>query len=267
MNIYTSENEMLKEELKAANAWIKASEKIIAEQDAKLKLALYRAVKTYHEGKPVYVAQEQEPLEYWNAVEGWVKIDEVRDHFDSVGCGTIYKTAGEGRVPLCIAQPQQEPVGRFAKFTDGIWREVTDGSAGVPLYTTPPQQEQNLNCKSVQARLATAWGYVKAQPQQEPVAWIHNFIEGGISIGKRPADLERHPDRWTALYKDPKPCPTCEALARTVMLDQTSHDAGRTWKGLTDEEALDCWPGLAMYADCVKFWENIEAKLKEKNEH
>ena len=62
------------------------------------------------------------------------------------------------------------------------------------------------------------------QPEQEPVAWIHNFIEGGISIGKRPADLERHPDRWTALYKDPKPCPTCEALARTVMLDQTSHD-------------------------------------------
>ena len=60
--------------------------------------------------------------------------------------------------------------------------------------------------------------------EQEPVAWIHNFIEGGISIGKRPADLERHPDRWTALYKEPKPCPTCEALARTVMLDQTSHD-------------------------------------------
>jgi hypothetical protein len=36
-----------------------------------------------------------------------------------------------------LAQP--EPVGRFAKFTDGIWREVTDGSAGVALYTTPPQ--------------------------------------------------------------------------------------------------------------------------------
>ena len=69
---------------------------------------------------------EQEPLEYWNAVEGWVKIDEVRQHFDSVGCGTIYKTAGEGREPL---------------------------------YTTPP------------------------------------------------------------------PCPTCEALARTVMLDQTGRDA------------------------------------------
>jgi hypothetical protein len=29
---------------------------------------------------------------------------------------------------------EQEPVGRFAKFTDGIWREVTAGSAGIPLY-------------------------------------------------------------------------------------------------------------------------------------
>jgi hypothetical protein len=38
------------------------------------------------------------------------------------------------------AQPEQEPVGRFAKFTDGIWREVTDGSPGIPLYTSPPQR-------------------------------------------------------------------------------------------------------------------------------
>jgi hypothetical protein len=34
----------------------------------------------------------------------------------------------------------QEPVGKFAKFTDGIWRPVTDYSAGVFLYTTPPQR-------------------------------------------------------------------------------------------------------------------------------
>ena len=80
--------------------------------------------------KPLYthpptVQPAKEPLEYWNAVEGWVKIAEMREHFGAVGCGTIYKTAGEDRVPV---------------------------------YTTPP------------------------------------------------------------------PCPTCEALARTVMLDQTSHD-------------------------------------------
>ena len=52
-------------------------------------------------------AQQAEPLEYWNAVEGWVKIDEVREHFDSVGCGTIYKTAGEDRVPLYTTPPQR----------------------------------------------------------------------------------------------------------------------------------------------------------------
>ena len=53
---------------------------------------------------------QQEPLEYWNAVEGWVKIDEVRQHFDSVGCGTIYKTAGEGREPLYTTPPQRKPL-------------------------------------------------------------------------------------------------------------------------------------------------------------
>ena len=43
--------------------------------------------------------------------EGWVKIDEVRQYFDSVGCGTIYKTAGEDRVPLYLAPPKKEWVG------------------------------------------------------------------------------------------------------------------------------------------------------------
>ena len=52
-------------------------------------------------------ALEKEPLEYWNAVEGWVKIDEVREHFDAVGCATIYKSAGEGRTPLYTAPPKQ----------------------------------------------------------------------------------------------------------------------------------------------------------------
>jgi hypothetical protein len=41
---------------------------------------------------------------------GWVKIDEVRQHFDTAGCGTIYKTGGEGRVPL-YTTPQREWVG------------------------------------------------------------------------------------------------------------------------------------------------------------
>jgi hypothetical protein len=95
----------------------------------------------------------------------------------------------------------------------------------------------------------------RKEPEQEPVAWIHNFIDGGISIGKRPADLNRHPDRWTALYKEPKPCPTCEALARTVMLDQTSHDTTPPQrKPLTDEQIEELMPNADGTAEANKVW-------------
>ena len=78
-------------------------------------------VKTYSGGKPNYTQPiEQEPFEYWNAVEGWVKIDEVRQHFDTAGCGTIYKTAGEDRVPLYAAPPKREWVG----LTDELFNAV-----------------------------------------------------------------------------------------------------------------------------------------------
>ena len=104
---------------------------------------------------------------------------------------------------------------------------------------------------------------IKELESQEPVAWVNNFIEGGISIGKRPSDLDRHPDRWTALYKDPKPCPTCEALCRTVMLDQTSHDT-------TPPQRTEPPPQKKVWT----FWDlsggditdAIKAKIKEKNQ-
>lgn len=76
-----------------------------------------------------------------------------------------------------------------------------------------------------------------SQPEPEPFAWVHRFIEGGISIGKKPADLDKYFDRWKPLYEDPTPCKTCEALARTVMMDQTSHDTAppkHEWVGLTE---------------------------------
>ena len=73
---------------------------------------------TEDEGAPIQwlyttppAAQQAEPLEYWNAVEGWVKIDEVREHFEAVNCGTIYKHGGEGRVPLYTVPAQREWVG------------------------------------------------------------------------------------------------------------------------------------------------------------
>ena len=85
--------------------------------------------------KPLYthpptVQPEKEPLEYWNAVEGWVKIAEVREHFGAVGCGTIYKTAGEDRVPVYITPPQRQWVG----LTDEDWEHI-DNKKGTALDT------------------------------------------------------------------------------------------------------------------------------------
>jgi hypothetical protein len=113
------------------------------------------------------------------------------------------------------------------------------------------------------------------QPVQEPVAWMHTMIDD-VVVGHRPADLNVHPDRWMPLYKDPTPCQTCEALARTVMMDQTAHDttppaAQRPWVGLTDEEISEAYNAASkkalyrMGTTREDVYEAIEAKLKEKN--
>ena len=83
--------------------------------------------------KPLYTHPPQtqqaqsEPLEYWNAVEGWVKIDEVREHFDSVGCGTIYKTAGEDRVPVYAVPPPCPTCEALARTVEAKLKERNNG--------------------------------------------------------------------------------------------------------------------------------------------
>jgi hypothetical protein len=82
------------------------------------------------------------------------------------------------------------------------------------------------------------------------VAEIHRLIDvvGGMALAR--------------------PCPTCEALARTVMLDQTSHDTQRQWVGLTDEERAqleETTTCLANESWLRNLTRAIEAKLKEKN--
>lgn len=73
---------------------------------------------------------EQEPFEYWNAVEGWVKIDEVRQHFDTTNCGTIYKHEGEGRIPLYAEPPQREWVGLTDEELEFYTEELGQGELG-----------------------------------------------------------------------------------------------------------------------------------------
>ena len=84
-----------------------------------------------------------------------------------------------------------------------------------------------------------------AQPEQEPVAWMHNFIEGNV-VAHKPADISRHPDRWTPLYTAPPK---------------------KEWVGLTDEEIES-----ELTKEFGQWWSRhvsvcraIEAKLKEKN--
>ena len=118
-----------------------------------------------------------------------------------------------------------------------------------------------------------------AQPEQEPVASLTKRKIGGTEsllradmVDRSAKNQETHD--FIPLYKEPKPCPTCEALARTVMLDQTSHDTTppqRTWVGLTKEEIaeFDTWhdnreeeTGWVNPSEIVAY---IDAKLKERN--
>jgi len=79
-------------------------------------------------------------------------------------------------------------------------------------------------------------------------------------------------EKLIAAIQSEHKCQTCEALARTVMMDQTAHDthtaAQREWVGLTDDEIKEI---VGPYGDAPikgytrKLFDQIEAKLKEKN--
>jgi len=78
------------------------------------------------------------------------------------------------------------------------------------------------------------------ETEQEPVAWMHNFIEGNV-ITHIPADIGRHPERWTPLYTStPK----------------------REWVGLHGSEVPDPYRYDVMFNEG---WWWAEEKLKEKN--
>jgi len=71
-------------------------------------------------------------------------------------------------------------------------------------------------------------------------------------------------EKLIAAIQSEHKCQTCEALARTVMMDQTAHDthtaAQRQWVGLTPHERMMC-----RSYDIDTAIDKTEAKLKEKN--
>lgn len=81
----------------------------------------------------------------------------------------------------------------------------------------------------------------KPAEASDPVAYIEHHKAGDNLV------LDSPGANSSPLYTSPPPCPTCEALARTVMLDQTSHDAQR--KPLTLQERTRIVRANKMYHD------------------
>jgi hypothetical protein len=99
---------------------------------------------------------------------------------------------------------------------------------------------------------------IEQAEKHEPVAWMDEF--GNVF----PLGAQRGPkylnEPMTPLYTTPQPCPTCEALARTVMMDQTAHDTQR--HPLTEDQIDDIWakvPNQALYKVVMEFARAIEA--------
>jgi hypothetical protein len=107
----------------------------------------------------------------------------------------------------------------------------------------PADLNLNLNCKSVQARLATQWGYVKAGTVQEPPVFAELLCVCGAEWEWRNRDWElvstpaAQPAAWVGLTAD-------EMLEALIAVDPTTK---RLPIGFT------------------RFAQAIEAKLKEKN--
>ena len=114
---------------------------------------------------------------------------------------------------------------------------------------------QSLLNEAFTAYMELEAALAKQPAQQEPVAVVSGYYGGQCVI--LPTDPARIYNSNTPLYTAPQPCPTCEALARTVMLDQTSHDTLRkpademvvaAARVLSDRQAAAC------NVDCGDMW-------------
>ena len=102
---------------------------------------------------------------------------------------------------------------------------VDDGACKECYMEAVAEPDMNLNCKSVQARLATVWGYVKAE-QQKPMAIIEK--EAGFETEVYATGYaDSLPDGVFKLYAAPV---RTKDLTDTELMDCRSSDpAGGSW--------------------------------------
>jgi hypothetical protein len=187
-----------------------------------------------------------------------------------------------------LSAPEPEPVAWVPVHPKNgpLWSMTTDdpNTERLPsyplmnLYTATPQQSKSEPVAKLFGTLPVYETSVslKDAVKQEPVAWVENLTDAqphavtdlkycSVAQHERGEHL-----KYIPLYADPTPCQTCEALARTVMMDQTSHDTPpqREWRSLTQREQAECWYGkhcMEQSAPYEDFARAIEAKLREKN--
>ncbi len=188
-----------------------------------------------------------------------------------------------------LSAPEPEPVAWVPVHPKNgpLWSMTTDdpNTERLPsyplmnLYTATPQQSKSEPVAKLFGTLPVYETSVslKDAVKQEPVAWVENLTDAQphcvIDLNYCSVAQHKRGDhlKYIPLYTDPTPCQTCEALARTVMMDQTSHDTTppqRQWQGLTDEEIekLFVWQEWSEdFAEYEPVARAIEAKLREKN--
>jgi len=163
-------------------------------------------------------------------------------------------------------ETKDEPVGKFAKFTDGIWREITDYSAGIPLYTTP--QPQEFVCSTglchltlTQTNVGIGERGMEAYEAAKERGWVGLSDERLMKMPKQEPVLWMMPDGKTAdkwalqFYGGQKGKPLYTAPPQS------------TWVGLTENQIDELEKEFIGFSvpNIYNFVQAIEAKLKERN--
>jgi hypothetical protein len=156
-----------------------------------------------------------------------------------------------------LAQPEQNPltekrIEELYSFWIVDCQDIVGFARAIERSKPQMQPCAGRNCGSTNPNLHSAEcfeDYEKstgmAQPEQEPVAWMHKetwLLRREIS---RPKGADWDANYWEPLYTAP-----------------------RQWQGLTDEEIKEIigpWGETPIKGYTRKLFDQIEAKLKEKN--
>ena len=128
------------------------------------------------------------------------------------------------------------------------------GDSGADYEHEPWLAKSFKAIKALEETLAKQEEQTSCDKQGEPVAVVieestfDGYLCKGIAWNFRLDSF----DIGTKFYTTPQPA-------------SLQNEAQRTWVGLTEEEVIDLWPDLLMHRHTYQFWQNLEAKLKEKN--